>query len=49
MFGVAGTEHHTELAELLSAAGYSDDTSEYSRYGSARNLYHFHVDNASAY
>lgn len=42
-------EHHAELAELLAAAGYDDDTSEYTRYGSARNLYHFHVDNASAY
>lgn len=37
-------EHHAELAELLAAAGYDDDTSEYARYGSALNLYHFHVD-----
>jgi hypothetical protein len=42
-------EHHAELAKLLAAAGYEDDTSEYTRYGSARNLYHFHVDNASTY
>jgi glutamate synthase domain-containing protein 3 len=43
-------EHHTELAELLAAAGYGDDdTSTYTRYGSARTLYHFHVDNASSY
>lgn len=42
-------EHHAELAELISAGGYSDDTAEYTRYGSARGLYHFHVDNASAY
>jgi hypothetical protein len=42
-------EHHAELAELLAAAGYADDTTEYTRYGSARTLYHFHVDNASAY
>jgi glutamate synthase domain-containing protein 3 len=42
-------EHHAELAELLSAAGYSDDTTEYTRYGSARSLYHFHVDNSGSY
>ncbi|MGJ6121084.1 protein glxC [Mycolicibacterium sp. Y3] len=43
------TEHHAELAELLAAAGYADDTAEYTRYGSARNLYHFHVDNSASY
>lgn len=42
-------EHHAELAELLAAAGFTDDTSEYTRYGSARNLYHFHVDNSASY
>ncbi len=42
-------EHHAELAELLAAAGYADDTSAYTRYGSARNLYHFHVDNSASY
>ena len=43
-------EHHQELARLLKAAGFEDDdTAEYTRYGSARSLYHFHVDNASAY
>ena len=26
-----------------------DDTAAYTRYGSARSLYHFHVDNAGAY
>ncbi len=45
-----GPEHHTELADLLAAAGYpDDDTADYSRYGSARRLYHFHVDNVGAY
>ena len=39
-------EHHGELAQLLAAAGYDDDTASYTRYGSARSLYHFHVDNA---
>jgi glutamate synthase domain-containing protein 3 len=43
-------EHHDELAQLLKAAGYTDDdTHEYTRYGSARSLYHFHVDNAASY
>jgi glutamate synthase domain-containing protein 3 len=42
-------DHHEQLAELLEAAGHNDDTSEYTRYGSSRSLYHFHVDNASAY
>lgn len=45
-----GPEHHAELAELLSAAGYpQDSTGEYTRYGSARRLYHFHADNVAAY
>jgi glutamate synthase domain-containing protein 3 len=43
------TEHHDELANLLRRAGYDDDTGEYTRYGSARRLYHFHVDNAGSY
>ena len=35
---------------LLKAAGFEDDdTAAYTRYGSARSLYHFHVDNAAAY
>ena len=43
-------EHHEELGELLKAAGFADDdTSAYTRYGSARSLYHFHVDNAASY
>jgi methylamine---glutamate N-methyltransferase subunit B len=43
-------EHHQELTRLLKAAGFEDDdTAQYTRYGSARSLYHFHVDNASAY
>ncbi len=42
--------HHKELEYLLKAAGFEgDDTATYTRYGSARNLYHFHVDNASSY
>ncbi len=43
-------EHHQELEHLLKAAGFEgDDTSAYTRYGSARSLYHFHVDNAASY
>jgi methylamine---glutamate N-methyltransferase subunit B len=39
-------EHHAQLAALLKSAGYEDDPGEYTRYGSARTLYHFHIDNA---
>ncbi len=43
-------EHLEELAGLLKAAGYDeDDPASYTRYGSARRLYHFHSDNTSAY
>jgi glutamate synthase domain-containing protein 3 len=43
-------EHHDELGRLLKAAGFGeDDTASYTRYGSARQLYHFHVDNAGSY
>ena len=42
-------EHLAELRELLSAAGFDYDPAEFTRYGSARQLYHFHVDNAGAY
>ncbi len=41
----------THLYATLEAAGLAGqvDVSEFSRYGSARNLYHFHIDNAGAY
>lgn len=42
-------EHRTELRELLDAAGFDADPTEFTRYGSARELYNFHVDNASSY
>jgi glutamate synthase domain-containing protein 3 len=43
-------EHLAELRELLGAAGVDDaDPAEFRRYGSARRLYNFHVDNAGAY
>ncbi|MDQ4082141.1 MAG: glutamate synthase [Actinomycetota bacterium] len=43
-------EHVAELRELLEAAGLRDvDPSRFRRYGSARQLYTFKVDNAGAY
>jgi glutamate synthase domain-containing protein 3 len=42
-------EHLAELAELLAAAGVDARPEEFSRYGSGRTLYNFHVDNAGAY
>ncbi|MGH3641928.1 MAG: protein glxC, partial [Mycobacterium sp.] len=43
-------EPHEELGHLLKTAGYADDdTAAYTRYGSARSLYHFHVDNSASY
>jgi glutamate synthase domain-containing protein 3 len=43
-------EHEAILAQLLSEAGVEGvSPTEFRRYGSARGLYNFHVDNASAY
>jgi glutamate synthase domain-containing protein 3 len=42
-------EHVDELAALLERAEAAADPSQFRRYGSARQLYNFHVDNASAY
>jgi methylamine---glutamate N-methyltransferase subunit B len=43
-------EHVTELSELLAQAGVDGvDAREFRRYGSARQLYNFKVDNAAAY
>ena len=42
-------EHLSELKELLDAAGLVHDPSEFSRYGSARQLYHFAAHNSAAY
>jgi glutamate synthase domain-containing protein 3 len=44
-------DHKAELRGLLDAAGIngSIDVGEFRRYGSARNLYHFHVDNVGSY
>jgi len=43
-------EHHEALTKLLADAGIKDaKTSEFKRYGSARKLYNFNIDNADAY
>jgi methylamine---glutamate N-methyltransferase subunit B len=43
-------EHVDQVAELLARAGVDDvDPAEFRRYGSARRLYNFHVDNLGSY
>lgn len=42
-------EHIQELSELLAQAGVDEDPHSFKRYGSARQLYNFKIDNASAY
>ncbi|MFB9948942.1 protein GlxC [Rhizobium puerariae] len=43
-------EHLEKLAELLEKAGIADvKPEEFKRYGSARKLYNFNIDNADAY
>lgn len=43
-------EHHETLTKLLKDAGLSNvKSSEFKRYGSARKLYNFNIDNADAY
>ncbi|WP_282363705.1 protein glxC [Pseudomonas sp. PS01297] len=42
-------EHLQELQGLLDVAGFAHKAAEFKRYGSARQLYNFKVDNASAY
>jgi glutamate synthase domain-containing protein 3 len=43
-------EHVTQVRDLLAAAGIDDVApGEFRRYGSARRLYNFTIDNASAY
>jgi methylamine---glutamate N-methyltransferase subunit B len=43
--------HKEQLSKLLEDAGLAGevDPSEFRRYGSARQLYHFHMDNLEAY
>ena len=43
-------EHLEKLAELLEKAGVTDvSPKDFKRYGSARTLYNFNIDNADAY
>jgi glutamate synthase domain-containing protein 3 len=43
-------EHVAQVHELLERAGFDDvDPASFRRYGAARRLYNFHVDNAGAY
>jgi glutamate synthase domain-containing protein 3 len=43
-------EHHEALAAILARAGVNGvKTDEFKRYGSARKLYNFNIDNADAY
>ncbi|MFI1030321.1 glutamate synthase [Streptomyces sp. NPDC020951] len=42
-------EHLAELAELLKAAERDEAPADFRRYGSARQLYHFKVDNTTSY
>jgi glutamate synthase domain-containing protein 3 len=44
-------QHRVEVHRLLAAAGIdgSVDVATFRRYGSARKLYHFHIDNAGSY
>jgi glutamate synthase domain-containing protein 3 len=45
-----GVEHVAEVRELLAQAAIDDvDPASFRRYGSARQLYNFHVDNVGAY
>ncbi|MGA9320444.1 MAG: protein glxC, partial [Xanthobacteraceae bacterium] len=43
--------HKAELGKLLEAAGLNGaiDPGSFRRYGSARRLYHFHIDNVGSY
>ena len=42
-------EHVTQLQDLLAAAEIDADPVEFRRYGSARQLYNFKVDNVGVY
>ena len=43
-------EHVAQVRDLLERAGIDDvDPAEFRRYGSARQLYTFKIDNAGAY
>jgi hypothetical protein len=43
--------HKSQLWELLNSAGLNGgvDVNQFKRYGSARKLYRFHIDNVGSY
>ncbi len=43
-----GPEDHETLARLLAAADMTASPSDFRRYGSARTLYNFHIDDINA-
>jgi glutamate synthase domain-containing protein 3 len=42
-------KHIAKISELLEISGIKADHSDFRRYGSARKLYNFDVDNADSY
>jgi len=42
-------EHFSKLSELLESSGLKANPADFRRYGSARKLYNFDIDNADAY
>jgi glutamate synthase domain-containing protein 3 len=42
-------EHRAEVTDLLARAGLDADPATFRRYGSARKLYNFNIDNLDAY
>ncbi len=42
-------EHRAQLAGLLETAGMDVDPADFRRFGSARQLYNFHIDHAGSY
>jgi glutamate synthase domain-containing protein 3 len=42
-------EHRVQLRSLIEVAGIDADVDDFRRYGSARQLYNFHVDHAGSY
>jgi len=42
-------EHMGKLKEILETSSLKADPTEFRRYGSARTLYNFDIDNADAY
>lgn len=42
-------EHQRTLADLLDRSGFGGDITRFRRFGSARELYNFNIDNAGSY